>query len=63
MELDTKLQSQVKARSASDGEFAYELGDTIQPPKGGTRHDVKDMARMGKDQELRVRISNGNEQA
>ena len=56
MELDTKLQSQVKARSALDGEFAYELGDTMQPLKDGTRHDVKDMARMGKDQELWVKI-------
>ena len=54
MDLDTKLQSQVKTDSASDGEFAYEVGDTIQAVKGGTRNDVKDMTRMGKNQQLRV---------
>lgn len=47
-------QPEVKVDSASDGEFAYEVGDTIQPVKGGTRYDAKDMTRMGKEQELRV---------
>ena len=47
-------QPDVKVDSASDGDFAYEVGDTIQPVKGGTRYDAKDMTRMGKEQELRV---------
>lgn len=54
MDLDNKLEPQVKVDSASDGDFANEVGDTIQPVKGGTRQDVKDMTRMGKNQELRV---------
>ena len=49
-------QAEVKVDSASDGEFAYDVGDSIQPVKGGTRHDAKDMTRMGKSQELRVRL-------
>ena len=47
-------QAEVKVDSASDGSFNYQVGDTIQPAKGGTRFDAKDMTRMGKDQELRV---------
>lgn len=54
MDLENKSQTEVKVDSASDGDFAYEVGDTIQPIKGGTRNDVKDMSRMGKNQELRV---------
>ena len=51
-----KQHSEVKVDSASDGEFNYEVGDSIQPVKGGTRYDAKDMTRMGKSQELRVTL-------
>lgn len=51
--MDDKIDTQIGVSSV-DGEFNYETGDSIQGRKGGTRYDVRDMTRMGKQQELRV---------
>lgn len=52
--MEPKTESHVDVNSLPDGEFNYELGDPIQGQKGGTKQDVRDMFRMGKQQELRV---------
>lgn len=52
--MEPKTEPHVDVDSLPDGEFSYELGDSIQGQKGGTRQDVRDMFRMGKQQELRV---------
>ena len=46
-----KLNTQVQVNSAPDMDSNNET--ILQEPKGGTRHDVHDMNRMGKRQELR----------
>ena len=49
-----KQQTNIETKSVPD--LTYEDGEPIQGQKGGTRNDVYDMTRMGKKQELRVRI-------
>ncbi len=49
--VDEKSHAQVEVESASDVDSSEETA--IQEQKGGTRHDVYDMSRMGKRQELR----------
>ena len=46
-----KSNAQVEVESASDVDSSEETA--IQEQKGGTSHDVYDMSRMGKRQELR----------
>ena len=50
-DIGEKSNAQIEIESTSDTEFNNEV--TIQEQKGGTRHDVHDMSRMGKRQELR----------
>ena len=47
---DEKSAAQIEVNAASDTESSAE---TLQERKGGTRHDVHDMSRMGKRQQLR----------
>ena len=49
-EIGGKSGAQIVIESTSDTESSNEA--TIQEQKGGTRHDVYDMSRMGKRQEL-----------
>ena len=49
--IDEKSPAQIQVKSASDTDSSDETA--IQEQKGGTRHDVYDMSRMGKRQELR----------
>ena len=49
-EFGEKRNAQIEIEAASDTESNNEA--TIQEQKGGTRHDVYDMSRMGKRQEL-----------
>ena len=49
--IDEKSPAQIQVTSASDTDSSDETA--IQEQKGGTRHDVYDMSRMGKRQELR----------
>ena len=50
-DIGEKSNAQIEIESTSDTEFNNEV--TIQEQKGGTRHDVYNMSRMGKRQELR----------
>lgn len=52
--MESKSGHHIDVDPLPDGEFSYELGDLIRGQKGGTRQDVRDMSRMGKQQELRV---------
>ena len=49
-DIGEKANPQIEIQSASDTESNDEV--TIQEQKGGTRHDVYNMHRMGKKQEL-----------
>ena len=46
-----KSNAQIEVNSASDIDYSNE--SAIQEQKGGSKHDVYDMSRMGKRQELR----------